>query len=180
MAAFRVASASLALLCAAGILATSAAPAVPSSGLPQAHLAGFRQSLLAQMNRQRARHGLRPLRSSRKLAKAARWQSRDMVAHGYFDHERRGGPSFARRIKRSGYPSGARSWSAGENLGLGEGVTSPQAIVSGWMRSRPHRTELLRKGYRHVGIGLVSDSPFGGWGPGSAVTVTADFGSRHG
>jgi uncharacterized protein YkwD len=165
-------------LLAAGPSVIPAASARASRGGPEAHSSAFANSLLELVNGQRTSHGLRPLHRSSALAKAARWQSRDMVSRGYFAHKRRGGPSLPKRIRRTGYLSGARSWDLGENLALGEGVQSARGIVAAWMASPAHREEILYSRYRQIGIGLADGSPYGGAG-GSSVTVTTDFGARQ-
>lgn len=171
----------IALSCgiALGVMGPTAirAPAARASpAAPQARSSALGDSILELVNRQRASHGLRALRRSSALDEAARWQSRDMVARGYFAHERRGGPSLPQRIRRTGYLSGARSWDLGENLAVGEGVQSAREIVAAWMASSTHREEILYSRYRQVGIGLAGGSPYG---RGDAVTVTADFGARR-
>jgi uncharacterized protein YkwD len=150
----------------------------PAAGLQtQASARGLEQSLLSLLNRERLDRGLKPLRRNGALDKAARWQSGDMVERRYFDHERRGGPSLAERIRRSGYPSGARSWTAGENIALSEGVVSSGRILRAWMSSPGHRAEILSRRYAHIGIGAAPGSPYGA--AGEAMTVTADFGARR-
>jgi uncharacterized protein YkwD len=100
-----------------------------------------------------------------------------MVDRGYFDHQRRGGPSLSQRIRRSGYLTRARSWSLGENIAWGEGsFASSQSIVTAWMESSGHRANILRRRYEHIGIGLAVGTPEGGGA--DAVTVTTDFGAR--
>jgi uncharacterized protein YkwD len=145
---------------------------------PHAHNSALKKSLLDLVNQRRASHGLRALRRSSALDKAARWQSRDMVSRGYFGHERRGGPSLPQRVRRTGYLSGARGWDLGENLALGEGVQSAGAIVAAWMASPIHREEILYRRYRQIGIGLVDGSPYGR-GQSNSVTITTDFGARQ-
>jgi uncharacterized protein YkwD len=131
------------------------------------------------LNQERASHGLRPLRRSAALDEAARWQSHDMVARGYFDHERPGGPSLSRRIRRTGYLTGARSWAVGENIAWGEGTLStPESIMDAWMHSPGHRANILNRRFEHVGIGLQNGIPEEGHGSQDGVTATTDFGAR--
>jgi uncharacterized protein YkwD len=126
---------------------------------------------------QRGAHGLRPLRTSARLARAARGHSRQMVADRYFDHVDPGGAGPAQRIAATGYLAGARAWAVGETIAWGSGrLATPAAIVRSWMHSPPHRATLLDAGLREVGVGVASGSPAG---LGRAATVTADFGARH-
>lgn len=163
------------LLLGGGLLPPAQPPvASPSSKVP-VRSAALSDSLLRLVNRQRQKRGRGPLRLSAALSEAARWHSRDMVNRGYFDHERRGGPTLTRRVRRTGYLTGARGWDLGENLALGEGGVSTGGIVAAWMRNPTHRVNILDREFEHIGIGLVPGSPYGG---GEAVTITTDFGAR--
>lgn len=133
-----------------------------------------RDATLCMLNRQRAAHGLRPLRHERRLALAAHRHVRDMIKGGYFAHQSRSGTNFVQRIQRTGYARGS-SWRLGENLAWGEGVEgSPNAIVAAWMESPGHRRNVLGP-YREVGIGLAAGAPVAGRGP--STTFATDFGS---
>ena len=124
-------------------------------------------SLLAAMNGVRGAHGLAPLRADARLGRAARAHSADMVRRQYFAH----GP-VASRLARFG----VRGWTVGENLAWGVGAAArAQAIVGLWLASPGHRANLLRPGFRRVGIGLVA-GPFAGYG--DALVITADFAGR--
>jgi uncharacterized protein YkwD len=130
------------------------------------------RSTLCVVNAERARHGLRPLRLNRRLARAARHHSEDMARNGYFDHTSRSGASFVDRIRRTGYLSGVRAWRVAENIAWGTGSqASPRAITRAWMNSPGHRANILDGSYREIGIGVASVR--------SARTLyTTDFGAR--
>jgi uncharacterized protein YkwD len=167
---------SCAFLAASGLLIPQHSPARGSSKATSA-ASGDSRTLFRLLNRERARHGLRPFRRSAALDEAARWQSRDMVARGYFAHERAGGPSLAQRIRRAGYLAGARSWAIGENIAWGEGpFSTPQSIMRSWMNSLGHRANILRRRFEHVGVGLAQGIP--GRSGQDGVTATTDFGAR--
>jgi uncharacterized protein YkwD len=166
-----------------GIVAVTVALGASASGSDQSQAAGaelrsVQNSLLALLNEERAKRGLRPLHRSDTLAQAARWQSRDMVTHGYFAHRRRGGPGLVQRIRRTGYLKHAGSWIVGENIGWAAGrLATPNAIVADWMRSAGHRHNILDRTFQSIGIGLVADDPTRGRDS-PALTVTTDFGFR--
>lgn len=125
------------------------------------------RALLNEMNRVRAAHGAPPLRVDLRLERAARAHSRDMLRRGYFAHG-----NFARRISAVRAPGPA----VGENLAWGVGSRStPQAIVAAWLSSPQHRANLLRRGFRRVGLGRLVGT-FAGHG--GAAVVTADFAGR--
>ena len=136
-----------------------------------AHAAASPQTTVIQLlNQQRAASGAGPLRADARLAKAARGHSRAIVKTHNFSHG-----SFVNRIKATGWMRGKRSWKVGENLAWGEGAqATPQAIVSAWMASPPHRATLLNPAYHRVGIGIAAGVPSGA---ADGATYTADFGS---
>jgi uncharacterized protein YkwD len=141
----------------------------------QASESALVRATLCVLNRERARRDLRPLRLNSRLSTAARRHSRAMVRRGFFSHDSLGGASFVDRIRETGYLSGARSWYVGENIAYGSGDrSSPRAIGIAWMKSPPHRANILNRSFREVGIGLAFGTPVGARGG----TYTTDFGRR--
>jgi uncharacterized protein YkwD len=130
-------------------------------------LSAAETSILSEVNRTRAAHGLPALRVDTRLQRAARAHSVDMLRRNYFSHG-----AFARRLQRFGV-RGAR---LGENLAWGYGPRAhPGAIVGSWLRSPPHRANLLRPGFRRIGLA----APRGRFaGLDGALVVTADFAGR--
>src|SRR3954454_5848362 len=156
----------LALLCVAA-LATLGAAARP------AH-ASLNTRVLAQLNVERSAHGLVPLRSSPKLAAAARAHSSEMVGDGYFSHNSFDGSVFWRRIRRY-FGAGA----VGENLLWAEPTLDARRAVAMWMASPEHRANILEPAWRVIGIAAVHAAAAPGYFGGRAVTVvTTDFGAR--
>jgi uncharacterized protein YkwD len=149
--------------------------------LPAAsNLSRIRRTTLCLLNRQRARHHLPRLRSNRRLQTAARAHSADMVRRDYFEHTTPNGVDFASRILREGYVSQGQTWSLGENIAFGTGRDStPRFIVNAWMHSPGHRANILRRGFRDIGIGIVMGVPGGLQGASSGATYTTDFGGKH-
>ncbi len=138
-----------------------AAPAVAAPMSPG------ERGVLAEMNRVRAAHGLAALRHDAALHRAARSHSRSMVARNLFSHG-----NFAARMRSFG----VRGPRLGENLGWGTGgAASPRAIVQAWLASPAHRANLLRPGFRRVGVGAIIGTFAGASG---ARVVTADFAGR--
>jgi uncharacterized protein YkwD len=123
-----------------------------------ANEASTKRATLCLLNRRRAEHALRPLASSRALARAARAHSRDMASRRYFAHDAPGGATPAQRIAAGGYPREGAT--VGENLAWGEeSAAAPAGIVEGWMESPGHRANVLRPEYTEIGIGLAYDAP---------------------
>jgi hypothetical protein len=72
----------------------------------------------------------------------------------------------------------ARSWVVGENLVWGtEELSTPQALVTAWMNSPPHRENLLKPRFREIGIAAVAGTPVAGNDP-TGVTVSSEYGYR--
>jgi len=147
----------LALL-AAGLVALAVA-AAPAGARPTT---GKASSLLAAINGTRAAHGLAPVRIDGRLTRVARAHSVAMLRSNSFSHG-----SFAARMRASG----ARGPVFGENLAWGTAAT-PEWIVGQWLASPAHRANLLRPGFRRIGLGIVTGT-FSGYG--GAKVVTADF-----
>jgi uncharacterized protein YkwD len=121
-------------------------------------------ALLVQMNRVRGQHHLPRLTLDRRLQRAARAHSVEMLRGGVFAHG-----AFAQRMARFAVTGRI----AGENLAWGTGSRgTAQGIVSAWMHSPEHRANLLRPSFRRVGIGDLVGS-FQGYA--GAHIVTADF-----
>jgi uncharacterized protein YkwD len=135
------------------------------------------KSTVCLLNDQRARRGLRKLRQNARLSRAAQQHTTDMVRRNYFSHTSRSGADIVDRLARTGYMRGARSWTVGENLAWGSGTRSPpRDIVAAWMRSPGHRSNILQRRFREVGIGVVFAAPRRTRG--AAATYTTTFGAR--
>ena len=121
-------------------------------------------SLLRAMNEARAAYGVPLLRYDRGLQRAARAHSRDMLRRGYFAHG---------RLERRAEVFRLRGPLIGENLAWGAGgVLDARAIVDAWLASPTHRSNLLRRGFRRVGVAALVGR-FGTYG--RASLITADF-----
>jgi uncharacterized protein YkwD len=153
--------------------ASAAVCARASSSPAQVSARSMVHSTLCLLNATRRRHGLHPLRMSRRLSTAARGHSRSMVRGRYFAHG-----SFVQRIRRAGYLRTARSWVVGENIAWGSGSrSSALATMRAWMHSPGHRENILNRSYRQIGIGIVLGAPNGMRF--DAATYTTDFGVKR-
>lgn len=136
-----------------------------------------RSALRCLVNATRAQHGLRALRSSARLNRAADAHSADMVARGYFAHVTPEGRSVTDRVRATGYLGGSSDWALGEDIGWGTGSAStPASIFQAFMNSPPHRRVILSRAYREVGVGVAPGVPAAG--EGSGATFVLDFGDR--
>jgi uncharacterized protein YkwD len=120
--------------------------------------------LLRAVNQTRAQYGLAPVRIDTTLERAARAHSATMLRTGSFGHG-----DFAHRLTSFG----ARGPAIGENVAWGVGSRgTPAGVVQGWLASPSHRANLLRPGFRRIGIGRVVGT-YRGYG--GAAVITADF-----
>jgi uncharacterized protein YkwD len=133
---------------------------------------------LCLINRTRKARGRRAVSANRRLALAAERHAFDMVRRSYFSHDSPSGADFVDRIRRTGYMRGSRGWSLGENLAWGsQHLGTPRSIVAAWMRSPGHRANLLRRGFKEIGVGVAPGAPEP-IHPNAATFVT-EYGTRR-
>lgn len=135
--------------------------------LPAAALGGSTRSessLLREMNRVRAQHGLAPLKADTRLARAAHAHSKEMIDSNVFAHG-----AFGSRMLQFNVTGRL----AGENLAWGTGARgTARGIVVAWLASPEHRANLLRPSFTRIGVSDLVGSFRGYRG---AHVVTADF-----
>jgi uncharacterized protein YkwD len=162
------------------LAAVAAGPAVADAACKGAKRTPAAQGLghakhatLCLLNRERTGRGLRPLHLNRKLNRAAGGHAADMVAQHFFAHESLNGATFEARIVRTGWTRSRRAYTLGENIGWGGGsLSTPRAMVRGWMASAGHRANILAREFSAIGIGIANGAPTGG----SGATYATDFG----
>ncbi len=168
-------SALLATLLVAAVTAIPAAASARATS-PRAVVAvdSIEPAVVARINKVRRQHGLRPLRVSGALAKAADRHARSMAEGGYFSHTSANGTQPSTRIRR--YYAGS---SVGEILlWRSPGLTAAQAVTM-WLASPPHRSILLSPGFREIGLAAVHATRAPGVFRGLDVTIlVADVGAH--
>ena len=145
------------------------------------------QSLVTRINTLRESHGLRRLTVASRLASAADRHASSMAAASYFRHElytptsATGWTGFGTWIRWFWPGPGYSSWTAGENLAWGAPDLSSSEAVSRWLASPGHRANLLKPGWRNIGVGAVHvRDPRGYYASWNNVTiVAAEFGARR-
>jgi uncharacterized protein YkwD len=152
--------------------ACAAASAIPrATTLPRAY-----DAVLCLVNQERARRRMKALRHSAELTQAALDHSTDMVSRQYFDHTSLDGATVRQRVLRTGYFRGGGG-TVEEVLAVGWAqLSTPRSLVTLLMRSPAHKTILLNRRLRDVGVGLVLGAPQPGNGGGA--TLTLDVGRR--
>ena len=145
-----------------------AAIAVRTCGSGSIALKAKEERTLRLHNQVRRNHGLRPLCVNRKLTKAARAHSADMIRRDYFGH----GP-VGTRLTSYGY-----RWSIyAENIAGGSGALGkPKPILGRWMKSSHHRANILNGRLRQIGVGTAKGDYRG---VGGYTMYTVDFGRRR-
>ena len=120
----------------------------PSVGLSQQAA-----SLRCLVNWARHRHGLRRVGESRLLDRSALMRALEIRRCDDFSHTPCGN-SFTRTFQQAGYFRGRVR--IGENLFWGSGgLGTPSSAIAAWLKSPPHRANLLGRGWRDVGVGMV-------------------------
>lgn len=125
--------------------------------------------LVDAMNRERAAHGLAPLRLDRRLSMAAEDRIDDMFKNSYFDHVAPDGTQPFVWAGRRGY----NYRTMGENLAVGYRTSAN--LVEGWMGSEGHRKNILGSRFEEIGIAISAGSPSRQF---AGPTVVALYGSR--
>ena len=109
------------------------------------------QAIACLINWARRRDGEIRLARPRLLQRAAAVKGRRVATCGEATHAPCGSEPVA-ALRSTGY----RYASFGENLWVGPSGFTPRQIVAAWLRSPPHRANVLRRVFRHVGVALVN------------------------
>ena len=106
------------------------------------------QILFQSANRERAVHGLSPLKWNALLSEAAQRHAVLLAQRNALSHQFPGEPNLATRAAHEG----ARFSTIAENVALGP---SAERLHEQWMKSPPHRANLLDPQMNSVGIGIA-------------------------
>jgi uncharacterized protein YkwD len=156
-----------AVICCCAVLAWQPGSAHAKS----AGLDGTERKVVKLVNRIRARHGLKRLKSSRALARAANDHTGDILRTDVLSHCSSDGTPMATRVRRY---TGA-DW-VGENIAtVTRKGSAARKVVRMWMASPGHRAVLLSPSGRRIGVGKRA----GRLGTAKRAVFTADLASRH-
>jgi uncharacterized protein YkwD len=130
------------------------------------------RAVIRKVNVVRRQHGLRKLRTSRALARAADSHSREMLRHDVVSHNSPDGTPMSRRVRRF-----VRARHVGETIAWVSAGTRGQAnfVVNAWMRSPSHRAALLTPSFSRVGVSRRR----GKLGAGRAAVTTLNLASKR-
>jgi uncharacterized protein YkwD len=156
-------AATFVLLAAALLIAFAAAPGTTAALAACPHenarphttsLAKLRTAMRCLVNKQRAKRHLTKLKSNTKLAGAAQRHTKVMLRKDCFKHHCPGEVGLRKRMKRSGYLKGAKSYYYAEDLGFDR---TPKRMIRRLMSDPYNRGNILNGDFRDIGVGA-------GWG----------------
>jgi uncharacterized YkwD family protein/spore coat assembly protein SafA len=111
--------------------------------------------VLALVNQERQKAGLRPLEMDWELQRVARMKSQDMAQKNYFSHQ---SPTYGSPFDMM-KQFGIKFSTAGENIASGQ--RTPQEVMASWMKSPGHRANILKPEYTHLGVGYYRGGSYG-------------------
>lgn len=104
------------------------------------------------VNVERAKKGLPALKANWELSRVARTKSQDMINKNYFSHT---SPTYGSPFRMM-ETFGIKFSSAGENIAYGQ--RTPAAVMTAWMNSPGHRSNILSTSFSQIGVGLAKSS----------------------
>ena len=111
-------------------------------------IGAFEEEVLLLTNQAREQAGVRPLAYDPLLGRIAEAHSSDMLRQDFFSHDSLDGSSYVDRMRRAGFTI---SGPTAENIAAGS--STPEQVVSRWLRSPGHRRNILNPALTHIGIG---------------------------
>jgi uncharacterized protein YkwD len=141
------------------------------------NLAQMNDAIRCLVNGERSDNGLPALGRAPQLDQASAGMCQRIVTEHFFAHRTPDGKTVVDRVRPTGYIPRSGDWVLGENLAWGNGpLSTPQAIVNGWMNSASHRANILAPDYKEIGLAACMGSPLD---PAKGGTVYANtFGAR--
>ncbi|MDP3264628.1 MAG: CAP domain-containing protein [Tabrizicola sp.] len=137
---------SFAAAIAAAVVSVTAAQA--ACNIP-ANSGAMQAELIDHLNAERAARGLKPLRLSPSLDKAAQGHACDNAKRQSISHVSSDGSQLQNRLRRAGYAYRT----AAENTG--RGFATGKRAVEWWMNSPHHKHNMLIGQMRDVGVGIA-------------------------
>ena len=161
-----------------GLGAATAEAACPHSNARphDTSLAKMRSAIVCLVNHRRARHNRHELSPDRHLRRAGQRHTDVMLAKDCLKHRCPNEPSFAHRVRKSGYLEGARAFQFAEVLGY---ESTPREMVNRLMERRFQRRRILEADFRDLGVGAGRGTPVSGLDDGKFVTYTLVFAWRR-
>ena len=126
----------------------SAVPAAEQTvSASDSELADYANEVAVIVNKERSAKGLKPLRVLPKLQSAAQVRANEITR--VFDHQRPNGTTCFSVIEEFGLDY----YYIGENIAAGQ--TSPERVMTAWMNSEGHKSNILDPDFMYIGVGVV-------------------------
>lgn len=114
------------------------------------------KAVLALVNAERSKQGLKALQLDQKLNEIATVKAKDMAENDYFSHD---SPTYGSPFEMMRSFGVTQYRSAGENIAAGQ--KTPEEVMHSWMNSSGHRANILSASYTHLGVGYVKGGSYG-------------------
>ncbi len=175
------------LLIWAGTLVVEPSAARAGSGCANAKLrpngrnaAAIDAATLCVIDRVRAAHGMRALRSNPQLGTVAGSQVASMLRWNYFADVRPSGQTPFALVVVTHYQAHAAAISVGQNIAWANGsYTTPEHVVADWMASAPHREIMLSSEFRDAGAAVMPALPSVLHAGRRGAVYAVEFGARR-
>ncbi len=127
---------------------------LPASSKVRPDLEAYLTSLA---NAERRRAGRKPLKSSKKLQKAARARAAEMILGDFVGHHSRGGFDFGDRIRAymPEFEDLRGENAARDRKGGASAKAQAKRLFGQWLKSGRHRRNLIKAEYRFVSSGAI-------------------------
>jgi len=131
-----------------------------STGMPRGQMLPMERAILACVNAEREKAGLRPLQYDENAQKVAGAKAKEMEDYDYFSHESPLSGGIENQFSLHGQIVLGEGgvWEIGENLaklmGYEKEEIAAQLFMKGWMESEGHRENILNPNYTHMGAAV--------------------------
>lgn len=123
----------------------------PRSSDTQSSMSEMTKKVVDLVNKERVNRGLQPLAIDAKLTDCAQAKAQDMVNKNYFAHN---SPTYGSPFNMM-EQWGIKFTAAGENIA--EGQRTAEEVMTSWMNSPGHRSNILSDSFADIGVGVAKD-----------------------
>lgn len=112
----------------------------------------YEKEIISLVNKERKKYKLPPLILDKALTYTAYFKSKDMATLNYFNHNGGTYGTWSNLIESN---SGRNIRYSGENIAYGQ--TTPEEVMTAWIKSPGHRANILNNDYKYIGVGVYYD-----------------------
>ncbi|MEY1556311.1 CAP domain-containing protein [Yoonia sp. R2331] len=145
------------LMIACALSLTAGAAAASNACVTPPNVNAMANEIAAGVNANRRAYGQSSLSYNRRLSQAAMKHACDMAVNGFFGHRGTDGSNSQARVRQAGY----RDCLVAENLAWG--YPTSQQIISGWMNSAGHRSNMLHPRAAEFGVAITQGPKGPNW-----------------